>query len=79
MSCGIICKLDPDSPFMELARIRAFVDSLPGEVAEPEPDWDDQFIRWLMIFMGVASVIAGVIILGALAYGIVTTIAAAVS
>ncbi len=76
MSCGIICRLGPDNPWAELARIRAFVDSLPGVTVEPEPD---QFERWLMLFMGAAFVVGGIIILGLLAYGVITTVAAAVS
>ncbi|KKL92107.1 hypothetical protein LCGC14_1888040 [marine sediment metagenome] len=77
MSCGIICRIDPDgySPYAELARIRRFVDGLPGVLKEPKPD---QFERWLWILMGVVCVIFGVFILGILAYGVVSTIVAVV-
>ena len=77
MSCGITCRLDPDNPWAELARLQWKVKRFPGvSAAEPKPD---QFERWLWGITGMVLVVGQVIILGVLAYVVISTIIAAVS
>ena len=77
MSCGIICRRDIDDPIAKFRRIRDVIDEEFPDLHYEEPG-PDPFERWLILFMGVACVITGVIVLGLLAYGIVSTIVAVV-
>lgn len=67
MTCGIICRREIDNVPVSARRIH---------YDEPKLD---PFERWLFLGFGIACIIAGLAILGLLTYGVITTVAAAVS